>query len=90
MTSDLAAVPVEVEPTHEGDQTDFQEAGKLLYDIDYESAMRKQPLVVAFNGHQRSLIDAPPDVTGLPGHSAAGRSPIAASVGSTSRRTEGL
>ncbi len=46
-------------PAHEGDQTQFTEAGKPLYDIDFDAAMRKQPLLVVFNGHQRSLIDSP-------------------------------
>ncbi|MEO7794349.1 MAG: multicopper oxidase domain-containing protein [Thermoanaerobaculia bacterium] len=51
--------------THEGDQTEFKEVERVLYEIDYEAAMRKQPLVVAFNGHQRSLIDHP--LAALPG-----------------------
>ncbi len=51
--------------THEGDQTEFKEAGKVLYEVDYDAAMHKQPLVVAFNGHQRSLIDTP--LATLPG-----------------------
>ncbi|MEO8196939.1 MAG: multicopper oxidase domain-containing protein [Thermoanaerobaculia bacterium] len=51
--------------THEGDQTDFKDPGKVLYEVDYDAAMHKQPLVVAFNGHQRSLIDSP--LTTLPG-----------------------
>lgn len=52
-------------PTHEGDQTEFKAAGEVLYEIDLDAAMRKQPTVVAFNGHQRSLIDAP--LAALPG-----------------------
>lgn len=47
-------------PAHEGDQTEFTEtAAPPLYELDFEAAMRKQPTIVAFNGHQRSLIDQP-------------------------------
>ena len=50
---------------HEGDQTEFKEAAKVLHEIDFAAAMHKQPLIVAFNGHQRSLIDRP--LATLPG-----------------------
>jgi nitrite reductase (NO-forming) len=30
-----------------------------LYELDYEAALKKQPLIVAFNGHQNALIDDP-------------------------------
>lgn len=47
-------------PTHEGDQTEFTEvSGPVLYTLDFEGAQKKLPLFVVFNGHQRSLIDAP-------------------------------
>lgn len=47
-------------PAHEGDQTEFTSAAAPpLYELDFEAAMRKQPTIVAFNGHQRSLIDQP-------------------------------
>lgn len=30
-----------------------------LHDLDYEAALKKLPMIVAFNGHQTSLMDAP-------------------------------
>ena len=47
-------------PAHEGDQTEFTKSTAApLYELDFDAAMRKQPTIVAFNGHQRSLVDAP-------------------------------
>lgn len=50
---------------HEGDQTEFKAVGEVLYELDLDAAMRKQPTAVVFNGHQRSLIDSP--LAALPG-----------------------
>lgn len=33
-----------------------------LYQLDYDAALKKQPAVVAFNGHQNALMDAPLEV----------------------------
>ncbi len=33
-----------------------------LYELDYDAAMAKQPTVVAFNGHQNSMMDNPFEV----------------------------
>lgn len=35
------------------------EALDTLYKLDYDAAMAKQPTIVAFNGHSRSMIDHP-------------------------------
>ena len=50
---------------HEGDQTEFKDVAQVLYELDFDAAMHKQPTQVVFNGHQRSLIDAP--LATLPG-----------------------
>jgi len=50
---------------HEGDQTEFKAVGEVLYELDLDAAMNKRPSAVVFNGHQRSLIDAP--LTAAPG-----------------------
>lgn len=36
-----------------------QKEDSNLYEMDYDAAMNKQPTVVAFNGHQNALMDAP-------------------------------
>ena len=51
--------------SHEGDQTEFKDVSQVLYELDFSAAMHKQPTQVVFNGHQRSLIDAP--LATLPG-----------------------
>ncbi|MGE0638979.1 MAG: multicopper oxidase domain-containing protein [Thermoanaerobaculia bacterium] len=49
--SDSAGVPQ--------DQTQLETPPTPLYELDFDAALRKDPSIVAFNGHQRSLIDAP-------------------------------
>jgi nitrite reductase (NO-forming) len=34
-------------------------AGNTLYELDYDAAMKKQPSIVAFNGHQNALMNNP-------------------------------
>lgn len=42
----------------EGDETSTS-----LYELDYDAAMKKQPSIVAFNGHQNAMMDNPFKVT---------------------------
>jgi nitrite reductase (NO-forming) len=41
------------------DQTDLENPSASLHELDFEAANRKEATIVAFNGHQRALIDAP-------------------------------
>jgi nitrite reductase (NO-forming) len=47
------------------DQTQVDGANGIHYEIDFEAAQKKEPAVVAFNGHQRALVDSP--LTAAPG-----------------------
>lgn len=41
------------------DQTQLEVPPTPLYELDFDAALRKDATIVAFNGHQRALIDAP-------------------------------
>ncbi len=47
------------------DQTSVEGENGYHYELDFEAAQRREPAVVAFNGHQRALVDSP--LTAAPG-----------------------
>lgn len=48
-------------PTEEDTSLYEQDTEKpgVLYELDYDAAMEKQPTIVAFNGHQNAMMDNP-------------------------------
>ena len=47
------------------DQTGLEAENGTHYELDFDAAQRKDPKIVAFNGHSKSLIDRP--LTAMPG-----------------------
>jgi nitrite reductase (NO-forming) len=41
------------------DQTEVEGANGVHYELDFDAAQKKDALIVAFNGHQRALVDTP-------------------------------